>query len=66
MSRKHGCPTPKVSLQQNLGPFQDDYINAGLWKGGIARLDLTQNPGSWYNMADALEALVDGMGLDMA
>ena len=40
--------------------LQDDYIDAGLWKGGIARLDLTQKPGSWYNMADPLEPGMPG------
>ena len=52
-----GCTTCKTSkLRQNifLSRTQDDYIDAGLWKGGLAMLDSSKGPGAWYTMTDTL------------
>lgn len=53
----HGMFPSKPLVRSVL---QDDYIDAGLWKGGIGRLDLTQKPGSWYKMAEPLEPGMPG------
>lgn len=63
--RMHSQTIRVLHACANIGDnsSDDDYIDAGLWKGGIARLDLTQKPGSWYNMADPLEMNSAGPGL---